>query len=232
MLPVRGTARFLCAGAAGGRHRCRCSVRGCRPSPLAAVVAVVVVAGSWWLVPCATYRLPRSFAGRFRRQRRGLLLVPARPGGLGKFLRRASPSFLGRARVGCPGCGLAVVLHRVAVSRAPAQFSNTQDKEPAPATPATSLPQPPPEKKAPWKLRQNRCRRCRAAPGVAGGCPGGPSEAAVPAGTDASPPAPPAVCSLVWLASCKIHLPRAQPYVHRAKLNTTALLAGNAKRIV
>ena len=93
MLPVRGTARFLCAGAAGGRHRCRCSVRGCRPSPLAAVVAVVVVAGSWWLVPCATYRLPRSFAGRFRRQRRGLLPVPARPGGLGKFLRRASPSF-------------------------------------------------------------------------------------------------------------------------------------------
>src|ERR1019366_2299646 len=160
MLPVRGTARFLCAGAAGGRHRCRCSVRGCRPSPLAAVVAVVVVAGSWWLVPCATYRLPRSFAGRFRRQRRGLLLVPARPGGLGKFLRRASPSFLGRARVGCPGCGLAVVLHRVAVSRAPAQFSNTQDKEPAPATPATSLPQPPPEKKAPWKPRQTRCRRC------------------------------------------------------------------------
>src|ERR1035437_1695377 len=72
-LSVRGTARFLCAGAAGGRHRCRCSVRGCRPSPLAAVVAVVVVAGSWWLVPRATYRLPRSFAGRFRRQRRGLV---------------------------------------------------------------------------------------------------------------------------------------------------------------
>src|ERR1019366_8880804 len=73
MLPVRGTARFLCAGAAGGRHRCRCSVRGYRPSPLAAVVAVVVVAGSWWLVPCATYR----------RWRRDLQLLSARPEGPG-----------------------------------------------------------------------------------------------------------------------------------------------------
>src|SRR5665811_1581070 len=30
------------------------------------------------------------------------------------------------------------------------------------ATPATSLPQPPPEKKAPWKPTGARCRRCRA----------------------------------------------------------------------
>src|ERR1019366_8383137 len=115
-----------------------------------------------WMVAAGLWKAhPRKLGeAHFWRQRRGLLLVPARPGSLGKFLRRASPSFLGRARVGCPGCGLAVVLHRVAVSRAPAQFSNTQDKEPAPATPATSLPQPPPEKKAPWKPRQTRCRRC------------------------------------------------------------------------
>src|ERR1039458_4545935 len=130
-LSVRGTARFLCAGAAGGRHRCRCSVRGCRPSPLAAVVAVVVVAGSWWLVPCATYRLPRSFAGRFRRQRRGLLPVPARPGGLGKFLRRASPSFLGRARVGClPWRGRgAAEHHHLLFPALPLQVWSTQEQD-------------------------------------------------------------------------------------------------------
>src|ERR1017187_2198169 len=65
----------------------------CPPSSPAALLAVVVVSGSWWLVPCVTYRLPRSFVGRFRRQRRVLLLVPALPGGRGKFLRRASPSW-------------------------------------------------------------------------------------------------------------------------------------------
>ena len=88
----------LCAPAAqhgnlsrqgSGCCRCRCSLLGCRPSPPAAVAAVVVVSASG--VRC-----------------RGLLPVPARPGGRGKFLRRASPSFLGRARVGCLpwlGCG-------------------------------------------------------------------------------------------------------------------------------
>ena len=53
------------------------------------------------------------------------------------------------ARVGCPR-GLAVVLHPAAVSRAPVQFSSTQEQEPAPATPAISsysLPQ------KPWKPR-------------------------------------------------------------------------------
>src|ERR1035437_4782569 len=41
------------------------------------------------------------------------------------------------------------------------------------------------------------------------------------------PPAPrllPPSVPLCGLASCKIHLPRAQPYVHRAKLNTTAFI--------
>src|ERR1035437_8917827 len=59
---------FSCAGAAGDRNQCRCSLRGCPPSPLAAVAA-----GSSCPVPCATYRL----------------LVPVLPGGRGKSLRRA-----------------------------------------------------------------------------------------------------------------------------------------------
>ena len=53
-------------------------------------------------------------------------------GSVSHFLRRdqqdvAAPlGFAALGRRGCPGCGLAVVLHRVAVSRAPAQFSSTQ----------------------------------------------------------------------------------------------------------
>jgi hypothetical protein len=47
-----------------------------------------------------------------------------------------------------------------AVSRAPPSSLEHTGAGPAPATPATSLPQPPPEKKAPWKPRQTRCRRC------------------------------------------------------------------------
>ena len=52
-------------------------------------------------MPCATYRLPRSFVGRFRRQRRGLLLLPALPAGRGKFLRRDSPSCALRGLAAC-----------------------------------------------------------------------------------------------------------------------------------
>src|ERR1039458_8112332 len=220
-LSVRGTARFLCAGAAGGRHRCRCSVRGCRPSPLAAVVAVVVVAGSWWLVPCVTYRLPRSFVGRFRRQRRVLLLVPARPGGLGKFLRRASPSFLGRARVGCLpwlARGVAVFHHLLFPAlplNSPAHRSRTSPGNTGNEPPAAS----PKKEKHPGNPVQTRCRCCRAAPGVAGGCRGGPSGRPCQQARTAVPPH-----CLCRLSPCPVGFVQ-NPFVYRAKLNTQRVFA-------
>ena len=140
-------------------------------------------------MPCATYRLPRSFAGRFRRQRRGLLLLPALPAGRGKFLRRASPSWAG-APVGCLPGGLAVgadvVVQRAAISRASARFSSTQSRSQPRQhrqQPLRSLLQ---KEKHPGNPVQTRCRRCRAAPGVAGGSRVVRCSAAVPAGTDSS----------------------------------------------
>src|ERR1017187_10463433 len=52
---------------------------------------------SWCPVPCATYRLPRSFVGRFRRQRPGLLLVPA-PADPFAAVARAAPGVAGGSR--------------------------------------------------------------------------------------------------------------------------------------
>jgi hypothetical protein len=152
-----------------------------------------------WMVAAGLWKAhPRKLGeAHFWRQRRGLLLVPARPGSLGKFLRRASPSFLGRARVGCPGCGLAVVLHGAAVSRAAPQFSSTQKQEPPPGDTGNNPSDTPPQERHPGNPVQSCCRRCRAAPGVAGSSRGGPYGWAVFAGTDAStaPPLPPApVC--------------------------------------
>src|ERR1019366_10622145 len=138
MLPVRGTARFLCAGAAGGRHRCRCSVRGYRPSPLAAVVAVVVVAGSWWLVPCATYR----------RWRRDLQLLSARPEGPGGVFCAGPRRPSGPCAGGGPR-GLAMAWPSFTGLLFPALPLNSPahgGRSSRPATPATSLPPPPPEK--------------------------------------------------------------------------------------
>ena len=48
---------------------------------------------------------------------------------------------------GCPR-GLAVVLHRVAVSRAPAKLCSTQEQEQPPGNTGNKLPQPPPKRKA------------------------------------------------------------------------------------
>src|ERR1035437_4919148 len=62
---------------------------------------------------------------------RGLLPVPARPGGLGKFLRRSSPSFLGRCAGGLPRgvavtrCGAAVqLLRHIGASEPPGNTGN------------------------------------------------------------------------------------------------------------
>jgi hypothetical protein len=127
----QGPACSPCAGVAGGHHRCRCSLRGC-PS---------VASGS----PDGGGRGAWCRGARCRRRPP---LLPALPGGRGKFLRRASPSWAG-APGGCPGCGLAVVVYRAAVSHAPAQFSSTPEQEPAPATPATSSRSPPREETNP-----------------------------------------------------------------------------------
>src|ERR1035437_8073779 len=72
---------------------------------------------------------------------RGLLLVPVLPGGRGKFLRRASPSW---AVCGWlprwPGCGLAVVVHQAAVSpRSRSTLQHSEQEPAARATPATTL---------------------------------------------------------------------------------------------
>ena len=67
---------------------------------------------------------------------RSLLPVPARPGGLGKFLRRASPSFLGRARVGClpwRGCGAAEHHHLLFRQHTGAGAASKQHRQQTPA---------------------------------------------------------------------------------------------------
>jgi hypothetical protein len=156
-------------------------------------------------VPRATYRLPRSFVGRFRRQRRDLLLPPALPGGRGKFLRRASPSFWA-VRGWLPlgfSCGAAEHHHLLFSQHTGAGAAAQQHREQAPAA-------SPRKKKHPGSPGRPVGGVARAAPGVAGGGRGGPSEAAVFAGTDAS-----AVPPLLSVPVCR-------PHVYRAKLNTTA----------
>src|ERR1017187_1695386 len=125
--------RIWVAASAAPQQTATCVLRRLNTEICPAKGPVAVGAGVLSLV---AVRLPGSPLGggpdvRFRgarRFRRVLLLVPALPGGRRKFLRRASPSWAG-APVGCHrwrGCGAAVVLHRAAVSRAPAQFSSTQ----------------------------------------------------------------------------------------------------------
>ena len=118
----------------------------------------------------------------------------------GQEAREASaPSlafFLAPCAGGCHrwlGCGAAVVLHRAAVSRAPAQFSATQEQDQSRQhrQPLRSLLQ---KEKHPGNLVQTRCR---AAPGVAGGSRGGPSRRPMLAGMNAStaPSLPPTPCA-------------------------------------
>src|ERR1035441_2587685 len=144
--------------------RCRCSLRGCRPSRLAAVGAVVLVP-----VPCTTYRLPRSFAGCFRRWRRGLLLVPVLPGGRGKFLRRAWPSFWAVRQLAAPAVAW-LWWSTPAAARPPVQFASTRGQQPAArqqlATRSRSLLQ---KEKRPGSPGKPVAAVARAAPGVAGG---------------------------------------------------------------
>ena len=137
---------------------------------------------------------------------RGFLPVPARPGGLGKFLRRASPSFLGRARVGClpwRGCGAAEHHHLLFRQHTGAGAASKQHRQ---QTPAAS-----PTKKstleAPADLLAALPVLRRESPVAVVAVP--PRRPRL-AGTDAStaPPLPPA--------------PVCRPHVYRAKLNTTA----------
>jgi hypothetical protein len=169
---------FSCAGAAGDRNQCRCSLRGCRQSPPAAMAAVALVSASAVLGvgggPHFFRRCPEA-GGSF-------CAGPRRPSG--------------PCAGGCPGCGLAVVVHQAAVSpRSPLILQHTGGAGAA--------------------ARQRRQQPSAASP-----------ERKTTQETRADPPS---LCCLsrVRLASCKIHLPRAQPHVHRAKLNTTAFLAGN-----
>ena len=158
----------------------RCSLRGCRPSPPAAVAAVVPVP-----VPCATYRLPRSFAGHFRRWRRGLVFFRRCLEAGGSFC--AGPRRPGPCAGGCPGgfsCGVPALLLPALQFSSPAHGGSSQP----PDNTSNKIPQPAPKRKAPWKPRQTRCRRCPCHSGgesrvvpVASNC-----RAAVPAGTDSS----------------------------------------------
>ena len=175
--------------------------RCCPPSPPAAMAAVVLVP-----VPGSP-----AFAGCFRRWRRDLQLLSARPEGPGgvfcagprrpsgpcagggpRGLAMAWPSFTGLLFPALPlnspaHGGRAARQHRQRASR--------------------SLPQ---KRKHPGNPGRPVAAVARAAPGVAGGGRGGPSEAAVFAGTDASA-APPL-----------LPVPVCRPHVYRAKLNTTA----------
>ena len=92
---------------------------------------------------------------------------------------------------------------------------------------SNKIPQPAPKRKAPWKPRQTGCRRCPCRAGSRGWfswrslrvgrvCRDGPQRRPTSV-----------ACPRVRSASCKIHLPSAQPYVYRAKLNTTAFSACN-----
>src|ERR1017187_1374049 len=133
-------------------------------------------------------------AAQFRRALSPLAArSPACSGAAGrpeKLLRRASPSFLRRARVAATG-GLAVA--RLLCSTAllfPAHPLNSpphRSRSRHPATPATSSRSLSHKEKLPWQTGQRPVAAvARAAPGVAGGCRGGPSEEAMPAGTDSS----------------------------------------------
>jgi hypothetical protein len=184
------------------------------------------LAASWWLVPCATYRLPHSFAGRFRRWRRGLLLFFSGAAGRPeKPLRRASPSLLRRAPVAATG-GLAVA--RLLCSTAllfPAHPLNSpphRSRSRRPATPATSSRSFSQKEKSHWKPRADPLpslpvprRKSRVVP---------VASTAVRLCLPGRTPAPHRLSRLSRgrSASCKIHLPRTQPYVQRAKLNTAA----------
>jgi hypothetical protein len=84
---------FSCAGAAGDRNQCRCSLRGCRPSPPAAVAAVVVVSSAVRRGPPPA-RLPGS-----RWQQHGL---PTFSGADGRTLPCLSASRSCPCSGGCP----------------------------------------------------------------------------------------------------------------------------------
>src|ERR1035437_8307004 len=134
---------FSCAGAAGDRNQCRCSLRGCRPSPPAAVAAVVVVSSPVRRGPPPA-RLPGS-----RWQQHGL---PTFSGADGRTLPWLSASRSCPCSGGCP---------RVAWrSTTTCCFSSTGGQEQPPGNTGNNPPQPPPQRKAPWKPRQTCWRRC------------------------------------------------------------------------
>ena len=138
-----------------------CRSGGLPPSRVLALLRLPVTAFYRWLPSVAPGS--RGGGGRgvgFRGawcRRRVLLLLPALPGGLGKFLLRALPSWAG-APVGCPrwlGCGgpraccflrsRSILQHtEVAVARQHRQ--HRQHK-------ATTHRRLPPQRKAPWKHR-------------------------------------------------------------------------------
>src|ERR1035437_4389575 len=157
--------------------RCRCSLRGCPPSPLAALLA-----GSWCPVPgCSVSGFPACSRDA---RRPGEVSAPGLAVLLGRAWAAASRG------VAFP----AVVLHPAAVSHAPAQFSSTQEQETAPAPPGNKLSQPlPRNKNYPGNPGRPVASVARAAPGVAGGSRDGPSRRPMLAGMNAStaPPPPP-----------------------------------------
>src|ERR1035437_6637428 len=167
--------------------------------------------------------MPRSFVGRFRRQRRGLLLPPALPGGRGKFLRRASPSFwavrgwLPRLWLGCGGppggCFPALPLNSPALRAGASRQQHWQQ-------PSAALLQ---KEKHPGRPGKPLCRRCRATPGVASGSRGGPSGRPCRQARTAVPPH-----CLCRLFPCPVGFVQ-NPFVYRAKLNTAAFFEGDRR---
>ena len=110
--------------------RCRCSLRGCRPSPPPALVTMVLVSASGMLGASGVSYFPRR--------------CPEAGGSFCAGPRRPS----GPCAAGCPGCGLAVVCHRLLFPALPPNSPAHRGRSSRPATPATSLPQPLPQKKS------------------------------------------------------------------------------------
>ena len=181
--------RGLAASRALALRRCRCSLRGCRPSsPPATPVAVVVVSASGVL------GVGGGFSCFFPRCREAWGSFCAGPG---------RPSWAVRGLAASRG---------VAVARRSTTtccFSSTQEQEQPPGNTSNKLPQPPPKRKAPWKPRTDPLPPLPCRAGSRGWfswrslrvdrvCRDGPQRRPTSV-----------ACPRVRSASCKIHLPRA-----------------------
>src|ERR1019366_3659044 len=144
------------------------SPRGCRPSPLATVVAVVLVSGSGVL------GVGGVFSCFFPRCQEAGGTSCAGPRGPGPVRQLAATG------------GLAVAVYRAAISRAPAQFSSTQEKEPPRGNTGNKLLRPPPEGKHPGNPVQTPLPPLPRRAGSRRALSWRSLRAAMPAGTDAS----------------------------------------------